>query len=285
MVDRKTAVEAFARAVQGPEARLDLFDAALCIAGPEYPALDGRHYRALLDTWARRARAVVGGTGATRETPAVLAAVCHVLFREVGLKGNLDHYSDPRNSFLNDVMDRHLGLPITLSIVFVEVARRAGLDAHGVAFPGHFLARVEDPDDEGTFVVVDSFSGGNILGLQNLGDLLSDAVGSPSTLTPSMLGPASTHSVLIRMLRNLKAAYAEAHDLERALLAQERILTLLPREPAEVRDHGMLLFHTGEMEAAGAELEHYLSLAPTAEDVREVEAALQKSRRQKWNIQ
>lgn len=285
MQDRAAAVASFRTVVGTGQASLDLFEGALAIASPEYPDLDSAALRVRLASWAAGAVELVAQNPDARPTPAMLAAVCHVLFKEVGLRGDLDHYSDPRNSFLNEVMERKLGLPITLSVLFVEVARRVGLDAHGVAFPGHFLARVEDPDDDGTFVVVDSFSGGSILGLDNLAQLLADAVGGPAPLSPDMLEPATPRVVLARMLRNLKASYAQRKDMERALLAQERILVLHPDDPPEVRDHGLLLARAGETAAAIVQMERYLLLAPEAADAREVEGALHQVRRERYNIQ
>jgi regulator of sirC expression with transglutaminase-like and TPR domain len=233
----------------------------------------------MLDAWAREARARVADVKDVSPTAALLAGVCHVLFKEAGLCGNLEAYSDPRNSFLNEVMDRRMGLPITVSIIFVEVARRTGLAAHGVAFPGHFLARVEDPVDPGTFVVVDAFGAGRVLGVEELQALLLRVSQGRTTLAPGMLAPAETPTILKRMLRNLKAAYVEAEDHDRALLAQERLLVLAPDDAAEHLEHANLLDHAMEPAGALTAFGRYLALNPAAPDAAAVRASMKRLRR------
>jgi regulator of sirC expression with transglutaminase-like and TPR domain len=280
---RRRQVEQFSRVVSGDQR--NLFDAALCIAAPEYQHLPAEELGGMLDAMARAARAVVADAQDTSPTATLLAGVCQVMFQEGGFKGNTEDYGDPRNSFLNEVLARRVGLPISLSVVFVELARRAGLQAHGVAFPGHFLARVEDPDDDGAFVVVDSFAGGRILGVEDLRAMVLRVSQGRTQLTPSMLAPASTNLVLTRMLRNLRAVYTEQEDYDRALLAQERILVLNAQDATEHRDHGMLLARAMEPNAAIEALDRYLTRVPRAADAKEIRAFVARLRRDARTVQ
>ncbi|MEW5854119.1 MAG: transglutaminase-like domain-containing protein [Myxococcota bacterium] len=282
--EREAHVEAFRDVVLG-RAQPDLLEAAVQIAAPEYPELRLSSIQGQLDAWARAARARGQTIHDVPRTPALLASVCHVLFREVGLRGNRDDYGDPRNSFLNEVVDRRLGLPISLSVLFLEVAARVGLTAHGVAFPGHFLARVEDPAAPGSFVVVDSFGGGSILGVADLSELLAKVAGKGAGLVPSLLAPAPVLGILVRMLRNLKATYTDRDDWSRAILAQERILVLTPDEPGEIRDHGLLLARVDEPGSAVRQLERYLALSPTASDAADIRRTVSALRQHGFNVQ
>jgi regulator of sirC expression with transglutaminase-like and TPR domain len=278
-------VAAFQEVMGPPGHQPDLLEAVTAVATPEYPLLRVDAVRGQVDAWARASRACVASLAEVPRTPALLAGVCHVLFKETGLRGDTGTYSDPRNSFLNEVIARRLGLPITLTVLFVEVARRVGLEAHGVGFPGHFLARVADRDDPGTFVIVDGFSGGTILGMADLQGLLTRAVGEDALLTEEMLSPVPVRQVVARVLRNLKAAYTLAEDFGRALLAQERLLLLDPDDPGQVRDHGLLLARTDEPGAAAAQLERYLTLEPNPADGAEMHRTLEVLRRYVRNVQ
>ena len=171
------------------------------------------------------------------------------------------------------------------SLLGVEVARRVGLSANGVAFPGHFLVRVDDPEDVGTFVIVDCFSGGTIMGVADLQAMLSKQAGRGVTLSPRMLEPAGARVILLRMLRNLKAAYTERSDYARALLAQERLMVLTGDEPGEVRDHGLLLAGAREPGSAISQLTRYAQLSPDADDLVDIQRTIKMLRDRAFNVQ
>lgn len=283
--ERHGWVEAFRRKLAGSPSEWSVFELCVELAAPEYPHLSSDDLRGQLDAWARNVHARLKEISDAPRTASLLAGVCHVLFREEGFQGDREQYSDPRNSFINEVISRRKGLPITLSVLFVEVARKVGLTAHGVAFPGHFLARVDDPDDDGTFVIVDSFAGGTIMGVADLQTLLNKQAGREVTLSPRMLEPAAPRVVILRMLRNLKASYTEDGDYKRALLAQERIMVLTGDEPGEVRDHGLLLAGAREPGNAIVQLERYTSLMPKADDLAEIEKTIQMLKEHAFNVQ
>jgi regulator of sirC expression with transglutaminase-like and TPR domain len=219
------------------------------------------------------------------ETSRALGHHLHVVH---GFRGNVDDYGDPRNSHLNDVLDRRLGIPITLAVVLLGVARRIGVAAHGVAFPGHFLVRFERPSPRGGPVVVDPFfttsaegaphEPGRALESGELARLLRRHAGDDARLSPRHLEPATPRAILVRILQNLKGAYAARGDLSRALVAAARVTTLIPREPWAIRDRGLLQAQLGVRGGARADLERYLALAPRAADatsIRQVIARLE----------
>jgi regulator of sirC expression with transglutaminase-like and TPR domain len=204
------------------------------------------------------------GAGAARAVPAngELAARAASLLdylRSCGFRGNEMQYDDPRNSFLTQVLARRTGIPITLSIVAIDVARRAGLALQGVSFPGHFLARsAEDPP-----VVLDAFHG-RLLDAEGCAALLRRALGAAAVLEPGHLEPAGTRDVLVRMLGNLKHSYAARQDWVRAIDCCDRILLLAPEAAAELRDRGLLYEQLECFGRALEDLERFVALAPGA---------------------
>jgi regulator of sirC expression with transglutaminase-like and TPR domain len=219
----------FAHLVARPDAEIDLAKVALVIAEPEYPGLDIPHYIAELDRLAARARARLHDLGQGIEAA---QALLELLYQEHGFRGNAGDYYDPRNSFLNEVLDRKTGIPITLAIVITEVARRAGLVADGVSFPGHFLVRV--PVDSG-LVIVDPFRG-RLLDTDELQALQTRATGQDRELELGLLEAASRKQILLRMLSNLRAIYAQASDLDRLRATIERMAVLAPTDEQIRRD-------------------------------------------------
>jgi len=226
--------ERFAALASLPDAQIDVALGALLIAAEARPDLDVAHYREALAALAERAAAHVADLhGAAARTRALM----EFLYDEAGLRGNQSDYYDPRNSWLCDVLDRGLGIPITLAIVFVDVARRIGLRAAGVGFPGHFLASVALED--GSQVMVDAYSG-ETLDLFACQALLEHTAGEDAQLDPAMLAPTSAREILARVLRNLKQIHTERRELEAALACSERILLLFPSDPGEQRDRDTL---------------------------------------------
>ena len=173
------------------------------------------------------------------------------LFEEEGFRGNTEDYYDPRNSFLNDVLDRRLGIPITLSVVYVAVAARAGLDAAGVGLPGHFVVRAER---RGRHRLLDPFHGGTLLDRAACEALVARMRPGGGPLDPRWLAPVTTHQIFVRMLSNLKAVYSALGDWARALAAVERILLLVPDALEELRDRGTLHARLGQGSRSRARL-------------------------------
>jgi len=223
----------FAHVAARPEAELDLGQAALLIAEPEYPDLDVAYYVALLDKVGDEARRrIAGGPGGAPSNPA--RRLGRLLYEEIGFEGNEREYYDPRNSFLNQVIDRKTGIPVTLAVVYMEVARRAGIDARGIGFPGHFLVQVPDPAS-GDKTIVDPFTG-KVLGDAELRSLLQRATGEKKELSPALLEPIPRRQILMRMLNNLRAIYHQRRDGERLRRTLEQLAVLSPGDDGLRRD-------------------------------------------------
>ena len=224
----------FTEAVSGPENRLDLGRAALFIAGEAYPGLDILRYVAKLEAMAAAVR-----PGVTT-TDAPILKIAHLntyLFEEWGFRGNTQEYYDPRNSFLNDVIDRRLGIPITLSVIYMEVGRRVGMPLQGVGMPGHFIMKYADPEED---IYIDPFSKGRILSREACEELLQDVYGEPVPFHETFLAPVNKKQILSRMLMNLKAIYIHTKDYLKALSVVERQLIIQPDTEQEVKDRAAL---------------------------------------------
>jgi len=263
----------FAALVARPEAALDLAQAALVIAAEEQPGLDVAHYRARLLELGLQARARI----AERER-APIAALNDFVFRELGFTGNQENYYDPRNSLLSYVLDRRRGIPITLSLVYMELGRRAGLHVEGVGLPGHFIVRARATEDV-RGVLVDPFNG-RVISEADCQQQLDTLYDGQVPLAQAHLRSARPREILARLLRNLKAIYAQAHQYRRALATVERILLVAPQEHEEHRDCGLLLAQLGRYAEAIREVETYLRRAPEASDAERVQAELKKMRLQ-----
>ena len=232
--DASQARARFAAIAGLPDDRIDVAEAALWIAAEARPQLDVARYRGKLVDLANRA---AGRLAPVRGTADRVTQLVRFLYDDERLRGNEADYYDPRNSWLCDVLDRRLGIPITLSIVWVDVARRLGLRAAGVGFPGHFLVQVATQD--GSEILVDAFHGRR-LDLHDCAALLARSAGSDAPLDPALLRPAEPREILVRLLRNLKHAHAQRAELEAAIACCERILLLIPGEPGELRDRELL---------------------------------------------
>jgi regulator of sirC expression with transglutaminase-like and TPR domain len=205
-----------------PEAEIPLAEAALLIAAEEYAGLDVPAWLAHLDALGGRAAARIGATTDVETTAVVLN---RLLFDEEGFRGNDRDYYDPRNSFLNEVLTRRLGIPITLSVVYLEVAARAGVRGSGIGFPGHFLVRLERHGDTR---LLDPFHGGRRLGEADCQALLQRLHGDAAHLDPRHLQPVTAQQILVRMLGNLRGIYLARRDWGRTLAALERMLLVDP---------------------------------------------------------
>jgi regulator of sirC expression with transglutaminase-like and TPR domain len=212
----------FAHVVARPDAQVDLAQAALMIAEAEYPGLDIPAYIAALDRFATRARRAL----ATAPEDPPMATVLRVLYGDLGFRGNADDYYDPRNSFLNEVLDRRTGIPITLGVVLIEVCRRVGIEASGVSYPGHFLVR---SPTEGGAIFIDPFAGVP-LDEDDLRALYQRATGDDGPIDPRRLEPATRKQILLRMLNNLRGVYESRSDRSRLHDVLMRMAALAPAD-------------------------------------------------------
>ncbi|HVY46251.1 MAG TPA: transglutaminase-like domain-containing protein [Minicystis sp.] len=212
----------FAHVCGRREAEPDLLEAALLVGEIEYERVDVAGARAAIDELGRGARrAVTGFTGGPR-----VERLLQYVYGELGFQGNAAEYYDPRNSFLSDVIARRTGIPISLAIVLVEIARRADVDAAGVGFPGHFLVRSPVP---GGALVIDPFEG-RLLAVTELRTLYAKTTGDTGAVPPRLLEPATTRQILLRMLNNLRGIYASRDDTPRLCRALERMQVLAPTD-------------------------------------------------------
>jgi regulator of sirC expression with transglutaminase-like and TPR domain len=260
-LDESRARRRFAALIAQPA--VPLAAAALAIAEEEYPGMEPRPYLEQLDALAAQ---VARRLPAAPHAAATLRELRSVLFEEGGFRGNAEAYYDPRNSFLNEVLERRLGIPITLSILYMEVARRVGLTLHGVGFPGHFLVK-HVAGERVTFI--DPFHGGEVLSSDDCVQRLRKVAPSRAS-EPRHLEAVSTRQILGRMLHNLKRIYVETGDDVRALWVLDRLVLLAPDDPAERRDRGLVEARLGGFAAAVEDLDAYLAAAPAAADAAKV---------------
>jgi regulator of sirC expression with transglutaminase-like and TPR domain len=252
----------FVELLRGEQPPLD--EAALALAQEEYPALDPVAHLRELDRLAARVRQLAP---APQRAASTLRALRVALFDEAGFKGNDKDYYDPRNSYLNEVLDRRLGIPISLSILFMEVARRAGLQLGGVGFPGHFLVKFRP--EAGPEVFIDPYNAGELLTAAEC--VARYRVHAPGReLEPRFLEEVPPRQILGRMLHNLKRIYVEQGDDVRAFWVIDRLLLLDPEAADEIRDRGLVSARLGLAQAAARDLADYLARAPSAADAGEV---------------
>ena len=250
---------------------LPLLDTALLIARDEYPDLDARAITAQVETYAAALRPRVDGD---IDLPSRLTAINRYLFEEIGFAANVDQYDDPRNSYLNEVVDRKLGIPISLAVVQMEVTRRLGMPLDGISFPGHFLVRL--PVDDG-ILVLDPYNKGRPVSADELRERASPHLGGQAPDDQQLLqilAPATHRMILMRMLRNLKGLYVESGDWERVARSADRLLKLSPDTAEAVRDRGLAYRELGHAKGAREDLARYLQLLPEADDADAVRVAL-----------
>ncbi|NZA28182.1 SirB1 family protein [Luteimonas sp. SJ-92] len=264
-MDRESPLPDWDRLAALDDASIPLLGTALLIARDEYPDLDPRQYDGVLQRHVEQLRPRLGSIPLW---PLKMLAVNEYLFDEVGYSGNHDEYYDPRNSYLNEVFERRLGIPISLALVQMEVARRLGMPLDGVSFPGHFLVRL--PVDDG-LLVMDPFNRGRPLDVDELRERARPHVGGSAIddhVLQQILHPASHRAILGRMLRNLHGVYAESGDWARAVRCADRVLKLLPDDAEALRDRGLGYLQLDYRRGARQDLGRYLLLAPDAPDAR-----------------
>jgi regulator of sirC expression with transglutaminase-like and TPR domain len=251
---------------------VDLARAALAVAREEYPELDEGACLGRLD---ELAAGVLSGLPSGASAQRRLGRINTWLFHEQGFAGNREDYYDPRNSYLNEVLDRRLGIPLTLCIVYMEVGKRCGLRVDGVGFPGHFLCKVHLDDGE---LVVDPFHRGQLLGVPELKQRLAAAVGDRVPFDPRILRAAQPREILVRMLQNLRSVYQGRNDMPRALSAVDRLLLLQPANTRGLRERAQIREQLGGGHAAAADLEKVLQLEPNAADAPALRARVRRLR-------
>src|SRR5579864_6116728 len=243
---------------------IDLIRGALVIARTEYPNLEIEEYANRIERMGRRAAALAPHL----EPKRTLEAVNQVVFEQANLRGNREDYYDPRNSFLNDVLDRGLGIPITLSIIYMEVAGRVGFPLSGVGMPGHFLLKhYGDSEPE---ILIDCFNRGDILSRQDCQSRLDEIYSGEMKLRPEFLHPISRRQILTRMLNNLKTVYLSTRNFRKALPIADLILVIYPRSAEDVKQRALLRYSMNLHGLAAEDLDEYLKMSPTASDADEI---------------
>ncbi|MBW4454028.1 MAG: SirB1 family protein [Nostoc indistinguendum CM1-VF10] len=255
-----SARQYFYQEIQQSDEHIDLAKAGLYIAQEEYPKLDAEEYLNALDTMAWELQERLPDS---RYPLRMVQSINQYLYEDLKFSGNKIDYYDPRNSFFNDVIDRRLGIPISLALVYLEVAKRIDFPMVGVGMPGHFLIR---PDIEDIEIFVDAFNGGEIIFAQDCEERLSQLYQQRVTLQPEFLAVVSNRQFLARMLTNLKFIYLKQQELEKTLAAVERILLLFPDLTLELRDRGLISYQLGYYPQAIDDFQNYLAKVPDAED-------------------
>lgn len=275
---QQRAFRAFEALVSGGDASLDLSLAALLIACTEYPDLDIIHYLAQLDALALRVRTLLNlppalASANSPQTPIeehpldVIAAMNEVLFQQEHFHCNTEDYYNPANSFLNDVLERRTGLPITLSLLYMEVGKRVGVRFDGIGLPFHFVVGCLLPDGR---IYIDPYETGQIYSAQECRERVRRMLNSEGKIYAQWFEPVSHRHLLVRMLNNLKHIYLTTEDYQRALPICDHIVLLLPRSPLERRDRGAIHFQLKHYTRALRDLLAYAELAPHASDVDEI---------------
>ena len=258
-------------AVARPDPEIELARTALIIARSEYPALDIDAHLDRLAALARRARS----SRAKGDPLGQLHRLRECLFEEEGFSGNVEDYSDPRNSYLNDVLDRRLGIPITLSLVLIEVGRRLDLQIEGIGLPGHFITAARVGGEQ---LLLDPFNGGTILTAEGCNEVVARALGRSVELGPDHFAPVTNRQFLTRLLTNLKGSYWRREEWEKVVGLIDRLLVLNPAAGSEWRDRGIAWSNLGEVARGLADWERYLTEFPHAADHEQVKGHLRRVR-------
>jgi regulator of sirC expression with transglutaminase-like and TPR domain len=260
MTRLETIRDQFARLVEGPEDKIDLVNAALLIACTAFPDLISFRYTDCLDQWADRLQKSLGSLSSAGE---ILSSLNRILFDEEGFQGDVHNYYDPQNSFLNRVLERKLGIPITLSIVYSEVGRRAGLPVYGIALPGHFITGLFHAS--GT-LYIDPYNRGEALAESECREMILARYGQKAALDTGWTMPAGKKTILKRMLRNLKVIFRQLRQELQSFEMLQWILTVDPDAPEELKERGLIYEAMGNSAFAIRDMERYLELSPTSED-------------------
>jgi regulator of sirC expression with transglutaminase-like and TPR domain len=269
-------IQAFAALVRAEieDERIDLLRAALTFARIEEPALDVEHYVRRVDALAKRVAAKIQDADDPAQT---IAALNQVLFQEEVFRGNTVDYYSPRNSFLQNVLDRQLGIPISLALVYMEVARRVEFPLFGVGMPGHFLLKHYDLDGRST--LIDVFERGSIVTEEDCRQKLNSIYAGQLSLQPEFLLPVTRRQMLTRMLNNLRSVYISQRDFRRAVQVVDLILVIYPRSPEDVKQRAVLRFNLDDYRGALSDFDEYVKMSPDASDVEEIKQTALSLRR------
>jgi regulator of sirC expression with transglutaminase-like and TPR domain len=260
-------IQAFGALVRSEieDERVDLLRAALTFARIDDPQLDVEHYVRRVDGLAKRAAAKIQDP----DDPAqIITALNEVLFQEEMFRGNTVDYYSPRNSFLHLVLDRALGIPITLALVYMEVARRVSFQLFGVGMPGHFLLKHYDVD--GRSILIDVFERGSIVTEEDCRQKLDTIYSGQLALQPEFLLPVTRRQMLTRMLNNLRSVYLSQRDFRRAVQVVDLILVIYPRSPEDVRQRAVLRYNLDDYRGALSDFDEYVKMSPDASDAEEI---------------
>ena len=263
----------FRELVTLPDGAVPLAEAALLLACEEYPQLEISPY---LDKLDEIASFVEPRLRAGRSPLQTIDAINDVLFGLVGFRGNAENYNDPRNSFFNDVLERRVGIPITLSAVYLEVARRVSFPLFGVGMPGHFLVKYRDRTDE---LFLDPYNAGKILTREDCAERFREMFGDEQAFSERMLDVVSPRHMLFRILNNLKTIYLNIHAYEKSLAMVDMMLLADPEAMEQYRDRGILQVQLRRFHAAVRDFEHYIKGAPHSRDRPQIEEHLKELRR------
>ena len=249
----------------------DLATGALLVASTGDPNVDIEGCRANLDRMAEAAQGRMPFEAGPLEE---LNAITDLLFGVIGFAGNRDDYYDPNNSYLHQVLQRRLGIPITLSLLCIEVGRRAGVPVLGIGMPGHFLVRHRDEEN----YFIDAFNGGVLMNRAECGAVLREAAGDDARLEEHHLSPVTPREILARVLRNLKAIYWDREEFDRCITTIGALMAVLPDRPEEQRDRGVVHLKAGNHQQSADDFAAYIEAAPHADDIETVRNALSRLR-------
>jgi len=260
-------IQAFATLVRSEieDEHVDILRAALTLSRIHEPALDMERYVHRVDELAARVAAKIDDPD---DPVQIIAAMNDVLFREEMFRGNTVDYYSPRNSFLHDVLDRRLGIPITLALVYMEVGRRVGFQLFGVGMPGHFLVKHYDVD--GHAILIDAFERGSIVTEDDCRQKLDSIYSGQVALQPEFLLPVTRRQMLTRMLNNLRSIYLSQRDFRRAVQVVDLILVIYPRSPEDMKQRAVLRYNLNDFRGALSDFEEYVKMSPDASDAEEI---------------
>lgn len=272
--------QAFAQMIAHEDNEVDLLEASLLIARVAYPDLDTAATLSQLDAIAQRVRALLVPSEEKQPTPTthpldIINALNKVLFEDEHFHGNQSDYYNPNNSFLNKVLENRTGIPISLSLLYMEVGKRVGIQIEGIGLPYHFMVRYRWSDGQ---VYIDPFQGGRLLNEEQCQQYISEIAQYETELQPQWFEPVSHKHILIRMLNNLKRIYIDQDMFEQALFISDLIMMLAPRASVEQRDRGFLHLQLKHYGRALHDLNAYLTTAPDAEDRYEIKNHLKAIR-------
>lgn len=262
--------QAFVEEIQHSDPDINLARAALQIACFEYPKLNVNNYLNRIDFMADEVRMRLPNSSYPLK---IIQTINQYLFTDLQFTGNNQDYYDPRNSYLNEVIDRRTGIPLTLSIIYLEIAKRIDFPMVGIGMPGHFIIR---PDFEDVEIFVDPFHGGEILFAQDCQERLSQVYQQPVKLEDHFLNPSSNQQILLRLLTNLKYIYLNQQQWQQTIRILDLLLLLIPNHPLELRDRGLIYYQMGQFTQAQQDLGFYLAILPNAQDADSIRQLLQK---------